>query len=88
MYLQAAQYVLKSYLLEGGFVCPIKWKLLTAEKEAALKAVRPHTALLLDSFAIPDKYFRSEVVKGNPYENFLNRARECEINTSVTKSAL
>ena len=27
------------------------------------------------------------MVRGEPYENFLNRARECEINTSVTKSA-
>ena len=76
-------------IIEAGFICPVKWALLSVEKEAALKRIRPHTAVLLDSFGIPDKYLRSEVVRGNPYENFLNRARECEINTSgVTKSAL
>ena len=75
-------------IVSGAFVCPIKWSLLSAEKEVALKAVRPHTAVLLDSFGVPDKFLKSEVVKGNPYENFLNRARECEINTTVSKSAL
>ena len=75
-------------VIEGGFICPQKWSMLGLDKEAALKAIRPHTAVLLDSFAIPDKYLRSEVVKGNPYQNFLNKARECEINASVTESAL
>ena len=75
-------------IIEAGFICPMKWSLLGAEKEAAMKAMRPHIAVLLDSFGIPDKYLRSEVVRGDPYENFLNRARECEINTSVTNSAL
>jgi len=64
-------------IIEGGFICPRKWALLDNEKETALNSVRPHTAILLDSFGIPDKYLRSEVVHGNPYENFLNRAREC-----------
>ena len=64
-------------VIEGGFICPQKWSMLSVDKEVALKAIRPHTAVLLDSFAIPDKYLRSEVVKGDPYENFLNRAREC-----------
>lgn len=71
-------------IVEGGFVCPFKWAMLSTDKEAALKAIRPHAAVLLDSFGIPDKYLRSEVVRGNPYENFLNRARECEINVSVS----
>ena len=76
-------------VIEGGFICPVKWALLNTEKEASMKSIRPHTAVILDSFGIPDKYLRSEVVRGNPYENFLNRARECEINTNgVTKSAL
>ena len=46
-------------ILSGSFVCPLKWKLLSAEKEESLKEVRPHTAVLLDSFGIPDKYLRS-----------------------------
>ena len=65
----------------------MKWSMLYSDKEAALKFVRPHTAVLLDSFGIPDKYLRSEVVAGNPYENFLNRARECEINVCVGEGA-
>lgn len=75
-------------IIEGGFICPMKWSLLGGEKEAALRVIRPHTAVLLDSFGIPDKYLRSELSHGNPYENFLNRARECEINVAVTDSAL
>ena len=75
-------------VIEGGFICPVKWSLLHVEKEVAMKEIRPHVAVLLDSFGIPDKLLRSEVVRGNPYESFLNRARESEINTSVTKSAL
>jgi hypothetical protein len=62
-------------IVEGGFVCPFKWAMLNTDKEAALNTIRPHVAVLLDSFGIPDKYLRSEVVRGNPYENFLNRAR-------------
>ena len=61
--------------------------MLNQNKEASLKKIRPHTAILLDSFGIPDKYIRSELISGNPYENFLNRARECEINQNITKSA-
>jgi hypothetical protein len=62
-------------IIEGGFICPMKWSMLYTDKEAALKAIRPHIAVLLDSFGIPDKYLLSEVVSGNPYEKFLNRAR-------------
>lgn len=54
-------------IIEGGFICPRKWAMLNNEKEAALKAIRPHAAVLLDSFGIPDKYLRSELVSGNPY---------------------
>jgi hypothetical protein len=31
---------------------------------------------------------RSELAQGDPYLNFLNRARECEINTAVTDAAI
>ena len=52
-----------------------------------MKTLRPHIAVLLDSFGIPDKYLRSELTHGDPYLNYLNRARECEINTAVTDAA-
>jgi acyl-CoA oxidase len=62
-------------IIEGGFICPLKWAMLSNEKELALKRIRPHAAVLIDSFGIPEKYLRSEVISGNPYQNFLNRAR-------------
>ena len=74
-------------VIEGGFICPLKWAQLQLEKEELLKRLRPHTAKLVDAFCIPEKFIRSEVVKGDPYLNFLNRARECEINTAVTDAA-
>jgi len=46
-------------IIEGGFVCPERWGMLNEEKEVALKRVRPHAAVLLDSFAIPEKFIRS-----------------------------
>ena len=66
---------LSQSIIEGSFICPQKWSLLSREKEEAMKFIRPHTAVLLDSLAISDKHIRSEVISGNPYENFLNRAR-------------
>lgn len=55
-------------IVEGGFVCPVKFSQLQGEKEILLKKLRPLTAGLLDSFGIPDKYLRSELVNGNPYQ--------------------
>jgi hypothetical protein len=74
-------------IIETGSINPEKWAQLDTDKEAALKAIRPHAAVLLDSLGIPDKYVRSEVTHGDPYLNFLNRARECQINVSITPSA-
>jgi hypothetical protein len=54
--------------VEGGFVCPIKFSELQGEKENILKRIRPLTINLLDSFGIPEKYLRSELVSGNPYQ--------------------
>lgn len=54
-------------IVEAGFICPRKFKLLGAEKEEILVRLRPMLAGLLDSFAIPDKYIRSEVAHGHPY---------------------
>lgn len=53
-----------------------------------MKTLRPHTARLVDSFGIPEKYIRSELTQGDPYLNYLNRARECEINTAVSDAAV
>jgi hypothetical protein len=49
-------------------VCPIKFSQLESGKEIILKRLRPQTAGLLDSFGIPEKYLRSEVISGNPYQ--------------------
>lgn len=46
-------------IIEGGFVCPNKWILLNKDKQTSLKRIRPHVAVLLESFGIPDKYVRS-----------------------------
>lgn len=37
--------------------------------------MRPITIGLVDGFGIPDKYIRSALISGNPYENFLKLAR-------------
>jgi hypothetical protein len=55
-------------IVEGGFVCPVRFGQLQEQKEVLLKVLRPLTAGLLDSFGIPDKYLRSELVSGNPYQ--------------------
>lgn len=57
--------------MEAGFVCPIKFAELQVEKEHILKRIRPLTVTLLDSFGIPEKYLRSELVSGNPYQVLL-----------------
>lgn len=54
-------------ILEGGFICPVKYNLLNDEKEKIFNRLRPIVAGLLDSFGIPDKFVRSELVRGNPY---------------------
>jgi hypothetical protein len=54
-------------IIEGGFICPIKYQLLADEKEGIFNRLRPIVAGLLDSFGIPDRFIRSELAKGHPY---------------------
>ncbi len=58
---------LSEAIIESGFICPVKFGLISEEKEKIYHRVRPSLVGLLDSFAIPDKYIRSELVRGNPY---------------------
>lgn len=44
--------------------------------------MRPIMIGIVDGFGIPDKFLRSALVSGNPYENYLKLARENEINHS------
>lgn len=62
-------------ILEGGFICPNKWRLLNDEKEAIFSRLRPIVAGLLDSFGIPEKYIRSELARGQPYNVILQLYR-------------
>jgi hypothetical protein len=54
-------------ILEGGFICPVKYRLLNDEKEAIFGRLRPIVVGLLDSFAIPEKFIKSELARGQPY---------------------
>lgn len=58
-------------IIEGGFVCPVKYLLLAEEKEAIFPRLRPIVVGLVDSFGIPDKYILSELARGHPYNVFL-----------------
>ena len=37
-------------------------------KEEMLAKLRPHILGIVDSFGIPDKFLRSALITGNPYE--------------------
>jgi acyl-CoA oxidase len=66
---------LSEAVLEGGFICPVKWTLFNDEKEAIFTRLRPIAVGLVDSFAIPEKFIRSELARGQPYHvsNYLRR---------------
>ena len=77
-------------ILQAGFICPIKFASLSDLKEKNFRRLRPIIVALIDSFGIPEKYYRSELAVGNPYnvplilsQNFLDRARECELNLTI-----
>lgn len=58
-------------IIEADFICPVKFGLLADEKNAIFGRLRPVVVGLVDSFGIPDKYIRSELAKGNPYNVFM-----------------
>lgn len=57
-----------SSILEGGFLRPEQIDSLMELKELLLKKLRPDLIGIVDGFGIPDKYFRSALIYGNPYE--------------------
>lgn len=57
-------------IIEGGFLTQPQIATLSELKEILLKTLRPHLIGLVDAFGIPEKFIRSALAKGNPYEVF------------------
>lgn len=53
---------------EGGFITSAQTRSLFDLKEVLLKNLRPEIIGIVDGFGIPDKYIRSALIYGNPYE--------------------
>lgn len=67
--------------------------MLSQLKQQLLVKIRPDIIGIIDGFGVPDKYVRSALTFGNPYEvtiillqNYLNLARECELNHEKLES--
>jgi hypothetical protein len=56
-------------------------------KESILERLRPKLIGLVDGFGYPEHLIRSELAHGNPYENYLNMARKCQVNDKIQESA-
>ena len=54
-------------VVESGAVSAAAMRALIPLREAILSRLRPALVGLLDSLAIPDKYIRSELAHGSPY---------------------
>lgn len=67
---------------EGGFITSAQTRSLFDLKEVLLKKLRPDLIGIVDGFGIPDKYIRSALISGNPYENYLELARKNDLNHS------
>lgn len=55
-------------LIENGQIRFEQMESLREQKQSLLEKLRPATIGLVDGFGIPDKYIRSALIKGNPYE--------------------
>lgn len=53
---------------EGGFISSSQTRSLFDLKEVLLKKLRPDLMGIVDGFGFPDKYIRSALISGNPYE--------------------
>lgn len=60
-----------SPILEGGFLTSEQMSSLCELKEHLLAKLRPNFIGILDGFGIPDKYYRSALIRGNPYEVYI-----------------
>jgi hypothetical protein len=58
---------LSSPIIEAAFICPTKFALLEEEKQRIFARLRPIIVGLTDSLAIPEKYIRSQLARGHPY---------------------
>ncbi len=58
---------LSSPIIEAAFICPTKFALLEEEKQRIFARLRPIIVGLIDSLAIPEKYIRSQLARGHPY---------------------
>ena len=59
-------------IIENGQISSEQMQGLRELKEVLLRKLRPAVIGLVDSFGIPDKYIRSALIKGNPYEVIYN----------------
>ena len=57
-----------SAILEGGFLTAEQIDSLHERKEILLKKLRPDLIGIIDGFGLPEKYYRSALIRGNPYE--------------------
>lgn len=57
-----------SALIEGEYITSHHIGSLSKVKEIMLKKLRPNLIGIVDGFGIPDKFFRSALISGNPYE--------------------
>ena len=78
---------ISSVLVEGGFVSQVQIESLLLLKESILDRLRPKLIGIVDAFGYPEHLIRSELAHGNPYENYLNMARKCQINENIQESA-
>ena len=60
-----------SFIIEGGFISPVQITSLKKLKEKTLNEIRPDLIGVVDGFGIPDKFIRSALISGNPYEVLL-----------------
>ena len=58
---------LSAPIIEAAFICPTKFSLLEEEKQRIFARLRPIIVGLTDSLAIPEKYIRSQLARGHPY---------------------
>lgn len=58
---------LSAPIIEAAFICPTKFALLEEEKQRIFARLRPIIVGLTDSLAIPEKYIRSQLARGHPY---------------------
>lgn len=74
-------------LIEGEYLSQVQIESLLLLKEDLLARLRPKLIGLVDGFGFPEHLIRSDIAKGNLYENFLNMARKSQINDKIQEAA-